>query len=174
RSIRMIRFNRIWGLLLAATLGVACSDDTHSGGAFECQGNECVCPASGDCWVSCVGSCDLQCAGSGACDFACGVECEVACTGSGVCVVSGGEAGSVQCPGPGGGAGHRVGDCVLVCPGSGDRLVRCDPSADCPLDHCIQDLVTCPSGVQPCSGPCPPECRKPILQPVDSHITIAP
>src|SRR5690606_3071480 len=62
RTGRMISpINKIWALLFVAALAAACSDDNTSGGAFECQGKECVCPASGDCWVLCAGSCDLQC-----------------------------------------------------------------------------------------------------------------
>lgn len=91
-----------------------CGDDEHGGcaGDCECSGEQCVCPATGDCEVECVGHCDLQCAGSGDCYFGCGEDCLAECTGSGTCFVHVGERSSVRCTGSG--------DCEIACHGDCD------------------------------------------------------
>jgi hypothetical protein len=144
------------GILMASL--VACGDDDPpSGGDFECTGNDCVCPSSGDCRIHCDDECNLQCAGSGDCDFTCETPCAVACTGSGLCVMSVADASNVQCPGSGGCDVDCAGDCTVECPGSGACVARCEPGFVCTIERCSGNLETCAGGVQVCNGACPPE-----------------
>lgn len=131
--------------------------DPLEGTTCECNGNDCVCPSSGDCGILCIDSCDLQCAGSGSCHFICDDACDVACTGSGDCLAEVGVASSIACTGSGDCEARCDGDCAVNCTGSGACTVRCAVGAVCTLEGCsggpIQD---CGNGVQVCGGACPP------------------
>ena len=147
-------------LLLTAFVLVAftgCDDDDDCEGACECIGDDCVCPASEDCYVDCVGDCDLQCAGSGACEFYCVDGCFAACTGSGPCFVAVGDDSVVECTGSGGCEVECNGDCNVDCPGSGDCLVHCDPDPAfaCDFDSCSGSVTECPDDILVCNGGCP-------------------
>jgi hypothetical protein len=154
----LIRDNRklaVLALVVAGLLFMAgCGKDTCEG-ACECIGNECVCPAAGDCLIDCTADCDLQCAGSGDCDFLCGPGCLASCTGSGLCVVSIGDDSTVRCTGSGGCDVDCDGDCLVTCPGSGTCIARCEPGYECDIDSCSGGVLSCPDDVLVCNGPCP-------------------
>jgi hypothetical protein len=125
---------------LSALLVPGCSDDDEgvSGycedGQCECAGNDCICPANGDCGIACTADCDLQCAGSGACEFSCGDDCQVSCTGSGNCVADVGPRSHVDCPSNGNCEAFCAGPCSMTCTGSGDCTVHCfedEPPIEC-------------------------------------------
>ena len=145
--------------LAFAMAAVAAAGCTNSGceGACECRGTECACPSSGDCFVGCVGDCDLSCTGSGDCDFECTEGCQASCPGSGACVLDVGPVSSVSCTGSGGCDVLCQGDCDVECPGSGVCVVRC-PVADavCTIERCSGDVIDCGGGVAVCNGSCPP------------------
>ena len=144
------------GLALASmaivSFSVACP---ASSGEFECTGASCVCPASGDCHLECLGTCDLQCAGSGNCEFICGADCAVACTGSGMCLAEVGAQGVVACTGSGVCDVACAGDCSVSCPGANTCIVRCAPGVSCNLTDCSGATVTCANGITVCNGTCP-------------------
>jgi hypothetical protein len=129
--------------------------DPFEGSACECNGNECVCPSSGDCAIFCIASCSLQCAGSGNCDFDCGPDCEASCTGSGNCDIEVGPGSSVSCTGSGDCDVTCEGDCTVQCPGSGTCTIYCAEGAVCDFDSCSGNVEQCPLGVQVCQGNCP-------------------
>lgn len=117
--------------IVAFVLGawVGCHDDVDAAcedGHCECSGNDCICPASGNCDIECTADCNLQCAGSGDCAFACGDGCVAECTGSGNCLVDVGEGGVVRCSGPGDCDIVCHGACTVECPGSGECALACD------------------------------------------------
>jgi hypothetical protein len=125
----------------------ACGDDDDGVNGYcedaqcECAGNDCVCPAAGDCGIACTADCDLQCAGSGACDFNCGEDCQVRCTGSGNCVADVGPRSHVDCPSNGNCEAFCSGACSMTCTGSGDCTLHClegeQPS------ECGDDTIAC-------------------------------
>lgn len=134
------------GLLFAAAMvgvGVGClaPEVLCEDGHCECAGNDCVCPASGDCSIDCTADCDLQCAGSGNCDFICGDLCNVECTGSGNCGQTMGPGSTGACKGNGNCSFACTGPCSVTCPGSGDCELECP--AEAPLQTCSNDALAC-------------------------------
>lgn len=149
------------GFGIGLTLACAHEEEHTCEGDCECAGNDCICPAAGDCTLDCTEDCDLQCAGSGACDFACDVGCNARCTGNGACVVDAGDDSTVDCPGNGSCDIACHGDCDVSCT-MGSCIVRClaeDDGAMCSLTGCPSDVVDCPDHpdhVRICGGSCPP------------------
>lgn len=141
---------RVSLLLASTTLGVivGCHHDHVDAlcedGHCECSGNECICPASGDCSIECTADCDLQCAGSGNCEFACGDSCNIECTGSGNCALIMGPGSTGTCTGSGNCDFVCTGPCAISCPGQGDCTLACPD--DAPLQACSNKGMAC--------GPC--------------------
>lgn len=129
--------------------------DPIDGRDCECNGNECICPSTGDCAILCAAECDLQCAGSGSCEFDCGPDCAASCTGSGNCDIEVGSGSIVSCTGSGDCDVTCHGDCTVRCPGSGTCTIFCDPEVVCDFESCSGNVETCPDGVQVCQGSCP-------------------
>jgi hypothetical protein len=139
---------RLSMLLTTTTLGliVGCHpiDALCEDGHCECSGNDCICPASGDCSIECTADCDLTCAGSGNCDFICGDSCNIECTGAGNCALTIGPGSTGECSGSGNCAFVCAGPCSISCPGQGDCTLECP--ADAPLQECSNNGMAC--------GPC--------------------
>jgi hypothetical protein len=136
-------------LAFGTGLWVGCRDDHPDAicedGHCECEGNDCICPDSGDCDIECTADCALQCAASGNCIFACGDDCVTECTGSGNCEIDVGARSLVRCTGSG--------NCDVVC--HGECTVECPGNGDCALS-CVDDdgaYNECENGDRAC-GPC--------------------
>lgn len=142
-------------LLVTAILTASCGGGDGSSGEFECTGDDCVCPGTGDCTVHCLDDCDLQCAGSGACELICDDVCLASCTGSGECYVTVGDDSTVDCPGSGGCDVVCEADCDVQCPGSGECIVQCEPGFACDIHECSGSVQSCDDDVLVCNGACP-------------------
>lgn len=137
-------------MLLAFGMGlwVGCREEPDvycEDGHCECEGSDCICPASGDCDIECTADCDLQCAASGNCTFACGDACVTACTGSGNCTIDVGAGSLVRCTGSGNCDVVCHGECTVECPGQGDCALTCVDDVEGAYQNC--------DGHQAC-GPC--------------------
>lgn len=134
---------------VAVLTAAGCGDDDDEVGGYcedgqcACAGNDCVCPASGDCGLRCQDNCDLQCAGSGSCEFTCDDDCAVRCTGSGSCVARLGARGHIDCTSNGNCEAVCTGPCSMSCTGSGNCSLECANGAD--SIECGDDIIACGS-----------------------------
>jgi hypothetical protein len=146
--------------LWAACIPLACGDDDDRRGDFcedgecHCMGNDCVCPGSGDCRLTCDADCNLQCAGQGNCEFSCADACHVSCTSSGQCLLNVGHGATVACTGSGDCTINCAGDCSVDCPGSAVCDVQCTPGAICTITKCDKGVNTCANDRFICNGGC--------------------
>lgn len=144
RGPSLVRHKHVLAGLAAFALGtwLGCHNDEPyancEDGHCECAGNDCICPASGDCDIECTDDCDLQCAASGNCAFSCGVDCLAECTGAGNCEIAVDDNSVVRCTGSGNCDIVCYGPCVIDCPGQGDCALTCDPDDDEPLEGPIE------------------------------------